>query len=76
MLVAARNVSANMRAIIAIAGPRSLQGLHSLMQSAWTHADRLMSALDRLVATHGSRAPGRLTVKQSEARKATWARAC
>jgi transposase len=63
MVVAARNLSTIMRAIIGIGGPRSLQGLRALLQTAWTHFDRLISALDRLVAalvwsaTHGTRAP-------------------
>jgi hypothetical protein len=39
-----------MRAIIGIGGPRSLQGLRALLQTAWTHFERLLSALDRLVA--------------------------
>ena len=64
MMVAARNLSTIMRAIIGIGGPRSLQGLRALLQTAWTHFDRLISELDRLVAalvwsaTHGSPAPG------------------
>jgi hypothetical protein len=49
MMVAARNLSVIMRAIAGIGVPRSLQGLRVLMQTAWTHFDRLMSALDRLV---------------------------
>jgi hypothetical protein len=49
MMVAARNLSTIMRAIIGIGGPRSLQGLRALLQTAWTHFDRLISALDRLV---------------------------
>jgi hypothetical protein len=53
-----------MRAIIGIDGPRSLQGLRGLLQTAWTHFDGLLSALDRLVAAlvghmaQGSRAIG------------------
>jgi len=50
MMVAARNLSTIMRAIIGIGGPRSLQGLRAMLQTAWTHFDRLLSALDRLVA--------------------------
>ena len=54
MIVAARNLSMIMRAIIGIGGPRSLQGLRKLLQTAWTHFDRLLSALDRLVAALGA----------------------
>jgi hypothetical protein len=50
MMVAARNLSTIMRAIIGIGGPRSLQGLRALLQTARTHFERLLSALDRLVA--------------------------
>ena len=49
MMVAARNLSTIMRAIIGIGGPRSLQGLRALLQLARTHFDRLISALERLV---------------------------
>jgi hypothetical protein len=49
MMVAARNLSVIMRAIAGIDGPRILQGLRVLMQTAWTRFDRLMSALDHLV---------------------------
>jgi len=54
MTVAARNLSVIMRAIIGIGGPRSLQGLRKLLQTAWTHFDRLLSAMDRLVAALGA----------------------
>ena len=54
MIVAARNLSVIMRAIIGIGGPRSLQGLRKLLQTDWTHFDRLLSALDRLVAALGA----------------------
>jgi hypothetical protein len=37
--------------IFGIGGPRSLQGLRALLQTAWTHFERLLSALDRLVAS-------------------------
>ena len=50
MMVAARNLSTIMRAIIGIGGPRSLQGHRAMLQTAWTHFDRLLSDLDRLVA--------------------------
>lgn len=65
MMVAARNLSTIMRAIIGIGGPRSLQGLRALLQTAWTHFDRLISALERLVTAlagygaHRSTATGR-----------------
>ncbi|MFM7292936.1 MAG: hypothetical protein ACKO6B_17135, partial [Planctomycetia bacterium] len=49
MMVAARNLSTIMRALIGIGGPRSLQGLRALLQLAWTHFDRLISALERMV---------------------------
>jgi hypothetical protein len=50
MMVAARNLSTIMRAIIGIGGPRSLQGLRALLKAAWTHFEWLLSALDRLAA--------------------------
>jgi hypothetical protein len=50
ILVAARNVSTIIRAIIGIGETRSLQGLRALMRTARTHFDRPMSALDRLTA--------------------------
>jgi len=50
MMVAARNLSTIMRAIFGIGGPKSLQGLRAMLQTAWTHFERLRSALDRLVA--------------------------
>jgi len=51
MMVAARNLSTIMRMIIGLGGPRSLPGLRALLQTAWIHYKRLLSALDRLVAT-------------------------
>ena len=51
MMVAARNLSTIMRMIFGIGSPRSLQGLRALLQTAWIHFERLLSALDRLVAT-------------------------
>ncbi len=51
MMVAARNLSKIMRMIIGIGGPRSLRGLRVLLQTAWIHFERLLSALDRLRAT-------------------------
>jgi hypothetical protein len=39
-----------MRAIFGVGGPRSLQGLRALLQTAWIHFERLLSALDCLVA--------------------------
>jgi hypothetical protein len=50
MMVAARNLSTIMRMIFGIGGPRSMQGLRALLQAAWIHFERLLSALDRLVA--------------------------
>jgi hypothetical protein len=49
MMVAARNLSTIMWAIIGIGGPMSLQGLRALLQTAWTHFDRLISGLELLV---------------------------
>ena len=49
MMVAARILSTIMRAIIGIGGPRSLQGLRALLQTAWIHFEWLLSALDCLV---------------------------
>ena len=51
MMVAARNLSTIMRAIIGIGGPKTLQGLRALLQTAWTHFDRLISALESLLTT-------------------------
>lgn len=39
-----------MRAIIGIGGPRTLQGFRALLQLAWNHFDRFISAWERLVA--------------------------
>ena len=50
IMVTAPNLSTIMRAIIGIGGPRILQGLRALLQTAWIHFERLLSALDRLVA--------------------------
>ncbi len=53
-----------MPSAIGIGGPSNLEGLRALMQTAWTHLDRLISAVDRLMAamvwsvTQGSRSPG------------------
>ena len=49
MMVAARNLSTIIRAMIGIGCPRSLEGLFALMQTAWIHL-WLVLALDRLVA--------------------------
>jgi hypothetical protein len=54
MMVAERSLSAIMRAIIGIGGPRSLQGLSELPQTAWIYFKRLLSALDRLAAAMAS----------------------
>jgi transposase len=47
MMVAARNLSTIMRAIIGIGGPSSLQSLRVLLQTAWTHFGWLLSACER-----------------------------
>lgn len=49
MKVAARNLSTIMRAICGIGSPRALQGLRAILQLAWTHFGRLMSALEHLL---------------------------
>jgi transposase len=61
MMVAARNLSTIMRAIIGIGGPRSLRGLRALLQTAWTHFDRLVSALEHLMAALAGYGPTRST---------------
>ena len=50
-MAAARNLSPIMRMIFGSGGPRSMHGLRALLQTAWIHFKRLMSTLDRLVAT-------------------------
>jgi len=49
-IVAARNLSTIMRVLCGIGSPRSLQGLRALLQTTWTHFERLIWALGRLVA--------------------------
>jgi IS5 family transposase len=49
MKAAARNLSTIMRVICGIGSPRALQGLRALLQLAWTHFDRLISALEHLL---------------------------
>ena len=61
MMVAARNLSTIMMATIGIGGPRSLQGLRELLQTAWTHFGRLISALERLVTALAGYWPHRFT---------------
>jgi hypothetical protein len=61
MMVAARNLSTIMRAIIGIGGPRSLQGLRALLQTTWTHFDRLISALEQLMVALAGYGPNRST---------------
>lgn len=48
-IVAARNLSTIMRVLCGIGSPRSLQGLRALLQTAWMHLERLMSALNGMV---------------------------
>ncbi len=50
-----------MRVIIGIGGPRSLQGLRALLQRAWTHFNRLISGLERLVTALAGYGPTRST---------------
>ena len=50
MAVAARNLSTIMRALCGIGSPKALQGLLALVQLAWTHFARLVSALEALLA--------------------------
>jgi hypothetical protein len=77
MMLASRNLSTIMRAVVGIVGTRSPQGLRALMQAARPHFDQLMLALDRLVETlvddNRLTRPRRPMVTQSEARKTTWA---
>jgi hypothetical protein len=61
MMVAARNLSTIMRAIIGIGGPRSLQGLRALLQTTWTQLDRLISALEQLMVAVAGYGPNRST---------------
>jgi len=49
MVAAARNLSTIMRVICGIGSPRALQGLRALLQLAWTHFGRLISALENLL---------------------------
>ena len=49
MVAAARNLSTIMRVICGIGSPRTLQGLRALLQLAWIHFGRLMSALEHLL---------------------------
>jgi IS5 family transposase len=49
MVAAARNLSTIMRVICGIGSPRALQGLCALLQPAWTHFGRLISALENLL---------------------------
>jgi len=49
MVAAARNLSTIMRLICGIGSPRTLQGLRALLQLAWTHFGRLISAIENLL---------------------------
>ena len=49
MVVAARNLSTIMRMLCGIGGPRSLQGLRALLQTAWNHLERLVEVFNRLL---------------------------
>jgi len=49
MAVAARNLSVIMRALCGIGSPKALQGLRALVQLAWSHFERLLSALESLL---------------------------
>ena len=49
MAVAARNLSTIMRMLCGIGGPRSLQGLRALLQTAWNHLERLVEVFNRLL---------------------------
>jgi len=48
MMVATRNLATIMPAIFGISAPRSLQGLRTLLQTAWIRFELLPSALGRL----------------------------
>ena len=49
MVAEARNLSTIMRVICGIGSPRALQGLRAILQLAWIHFGRLMSALEHLL---------------------------
>ena len=49
MVAAARNLSTIMRLISGIGSSRTLQGLRALLQFAWTHFGRLISAIENLL---------------------------
>ena len=51
IVAAARNLSTIMRVLCGIGSPRGLQGLRAILQLAWTHLGRLVSAWERLVMT-------------------------
>jgi hypothetical protein len=81
MMVAARNLSTIIRAIFGIGGRRTPQWLFRHLQTAWNQFERLLSALDRLVATlvapmpygRGPSAANDQTVRHPET---TWAKGC
>lgn len=49
MVVAARNLSTIMRVLFGIGCPKALQGLRALLQLAWTHFSRLISAFKAIL---------------------------
>jgi len=49
MKAVVRNLSTIMRMICGIGSPSALQGLRALLQLAWTHFGRPISALEHLV---------------------------
>ena len=49
MVATARNLSTIMRLICGIGSSRTLQGLRALLQFAWTHFGRLISAIENLL---------------------------
>ncbi len=56
MVAAARNLSTIMRVLCGIGCPKALQGLRALLQLAWTHFGRVISALKDILMRLG-RAP-------------------
>lgn len=49
MVVAARNLSTIMRVLFGIGCPKALQGIRALLQLAWTHFSRLISAFKAIL---------------------------
>jgi len=81
MMVATRNLSTIMQMTIGIGGSICPQRFRGLLQTAWIHFERLLSALDRLVAAlvaHLAEVAShrRLIIRRSETHKMTWDTGC